>query len=333
MISPLSVSTTLSSIPTPARAIAYMAIAAVLFVSMHTIVRGMSGELHPFEIAFFRAFLGIFVLAPLVLRDRGASFRTKNIKLHALRGVLNAGAMLSFFYGLSITPLAQVTALGFSAPLFATVLAVFVLGEVVRARRWTAIAIGFIGTLIILRPGVIEVGIGPILIVASAAIWSVALMVIKVMTRTDSSVTISLYASIFLSPIVLSAALPFWDWPSGEQLARMFVLATFGTVAQTLMNQSLKLADTSVVLPVDFTKLIWAALLGFLVFGEVPDIYTWTGGLLIFASTTYIAIRESRLKRERKPAPGLEPEGKPDPLVDDGLAVDDSPAAGDKPRP
>jgi drug/metabolite transporter (DMT)-like permease len=208
-----------------------------------------------------------------------------------------------------------------------------VLGEVVRARRWTAIAIGFIGTLIILRPGVIEIGIGPILIVVSAAIWSVALMVIKVMTRTDSSVTISLYASIFLSPIVLLAALPFWDWPSGEQLARMFVLATFGTVAQTLMNQSLKLADTSVVLPVDFTKLIWAALLGFLVFGEVPDIYTWTGGLLIFASTTYIAIRESRLKREREPAPGLKSEGKPEALIDDGLAVDDSPAAGDKPRP
>jgi drug/metabolite transporter (DMT)-like permease len=278
-----------------------MAIAAVLFVAMHTIVRGMSGELHPFEIAFFRAFLGVFVLAPVVIRDRGASLRTTNLKLHLLRGVLNAGAMLSFFYGLSITPLAQVTALGFSAPLFATVLAVIFLGEVVRIRRWTAIVIGFVGTLIILRPGVIEVGIGPILIILSSAIWSVALMVIKVMTRTDSSVTISLYASLFLSPIVLAAAFPFWEWPSLEQFARMFVLATFGTIAQTLMNQSLKLADISVILPVDFTKLIWAAILGFLVFGEIPDIYTWVGGFLIFASTTYIAIRESRLKKTRRP--------------------------------
>jgi drug/metabolite transporter (DMT)-like permease len=277
-----------------------MAIAAVLFVLMHTIVRGMAGELHPFEIAFFRAFLGIFVLAPVVIQDRGASLRTGKLKLHALRGVLNAGAMLCFFYGLSITPLAQVTALGFSAPLFATVLAVFILGEVVRVRRWTAIVIGFIGTLIILRPGVIDVGIGPVLIVLSSAIWSVALMVIKVMTRTESSVTISLYASIFLSPIILAAAFPFWEWPSLEQFARMFVLATFGTIAQTLMNQSLKLADTSVVLPVDFTKLIWASILGFLVFGEIPDVYTWIGGLLIFASTTYIAIRESRLKGTRK---------------------------------
>ena len=275
-----------------------MAIAAVLFVSMHTIVRGMSGELHPFEIAFFRAFLGLFVLAPLVVRDRGLSLRTQNLKLHLLRGLLNAGAMLSFFYGLSITPLALATALGFSVPLFATVLAVFFLGEVVRVRRWTAIVIGFVGTLVILRPGMIEVGIGPLLIITSSAIWSFALMVIKVMTRTDTSVTISLYASIFLSPIVFAAALPFWEMPTIEQFVRMFVLAAFGTLGQTLMNQSLKLADTSVVLPVDFTKLIWAALLGYLFFEEIPDIFTWIGGAMIFASTTYIAAREARLRRE-----------------------------------
>ena len=307
----------LDRISTPARAIAYMAIAAALFVAMHTIVRGMAGELHPFEIAFFRAFLGLFVLLPIVMRDRFASLRTTKIKLHAWRGVLNAGAMLSFFYGLSITPLAQVTALGFSAPLFATVLAVIFLGEVVRVRRWAAIAIGFVGTLVILRPGVIEIGIGPILIVGSAAIWSVALMVIKVMTRTDSSITISLYASLFLSPIVFAAAIPFWEMPSWEQLARMFVLAAFGTAAQTLMNQSLKLADASVVLPVDFTKLIWAAMLGFLFFGEVPDVYTYIGGAMIFASTTYIAIREARLKRAATAARAA--------AVDDGRAPSDKP--------
>ena len=193
--------------------------------------------------------------------------------------------------------MAQVTALGFSAPLFATVLAVIFLGEVVRVRRWTAIIIGFLGTMIILRPGMVDLGIGPLLIVISAAIWSVALMVIKVMTRTDSSVTISFYASIFLSPLVFFAAFPFWELPSWEQLGWMFLLAALGTFAQTLMNQSLKLADTSVVMPVDFSKMIWATLLGFVFFDEVPDFYTWVGAILIFGSTTYIAIRESRLKQ------------------------------------
>ena len=287
----------LRELPPPLMAISLMAVAAILFVAMHTVVRSMSGQLHPFEIAFFRAFLGLFVLLPFVFKDNFSILKTKNIKLHSLRGILNAGAMLCFFYGLSITPLAQVTALGFSAPLFATVLAVIFLGEVVRVRRWTAIIIGFLGTMIILRPGMVDLGIGPLLIVISAAIWSVALMVIKVMTRTDSSVTISFYASIFLSPLVFFAAFPFWELPSWEQLGWMFLLAALGTFAQTLMNQSLKLADTSVVMPVDFSKMIWATLLGFVFFDEVPDFYTWVGAILIFGSTTYIAIRESRLKK------------------------------------
>ena len=295
-----SLAATFARIPTTVRAAFHMAAAAVMFVLMHTLIKSMSGELHPFEIAFFRVFLGLFVLAPILFRDRFASLRTSNIKLHALRGVLNVAAMLSFFYGLSITPLAQVTALGFSAPLFASVLAVLFLGEVIRIRRWTAIILGFVGTLVILRPGVIDVGLGPILIVVSSAIWAVALMVIKVLTRTDSSVTITLYASIFLSPLVLVAAFPFWQMPTWEQLMVLFVLAAFGTAAQTLMNQSLKLADTSVVMPMDFTRLVWAAMLGFFIFGEVPDIFTWIGGVMIFASTTYIALREAKLKREAK---------------------------------
>ena len=297
MFQPSKLSNILRGLPPPLMAIALMAVAAILFVAMHTVVRSMSGQLHPFEIAFFRAFLGLFVLLPFVFKDNFSVLKTKNIKLHSLRGILNAGAMLCFFYGLSITPLAQVTALGFSAPLFATVLAVIFLGEVVRVRRWTAIIIGFLGTLIILRPGMVDLGIGPLLIVISAAIWSVALMVIKVMTRSDSSVTISFYASIFLSPLVFIAAFPFWKLPSWEQFGWMFLLAALGTFAQTLMNQSLKLADTSVVMPVDFSKMIWATLLGFVFFDEVPDFYTWVGAILIFGSTTYIAIRESRLKQ------------------------------------
>ena len=297
MFLPSKLSNILRELPPPLMAISLMAVAAILFVAMHTVVRSMSGQLHPFEIAFFRAFLGLFVLLPFVFKDNFSILKTKNIKLHSLRGILNAGAMLCFFYGLSITPLAQVTALGFSAPLFATVLAVIFLGEVVRVRRWTAIIIGFLGTMIILRPGMVDLGIGPLLIVISAAIWSVALMVIKVMTRTDSSVTISFYASIFLSPLVFFAAFPFWELPSWEQLGWMFLLAALGTFAQTLMNQSLKLADTSVVMPVDFSKMIWATLLGFVFFDEVPDFYTWVGAILIFGSTTYIAIRESRLKK------------------------------------
>ena len=284
----------------PLAGILMMAVAAASFSVMHAAIRHVSVELHPFEIAFFRVFFGFFALAPVFMRQGWAPLRTTKLKLFGIRGILNAAAMLMFFYGLSITPLATVAALGFTAPLFATVLAMLVLGEVVRLRRWTAIIIGFAGAMVILRPGVIEVGLGPMLILGSSVVWSVALMVIKVLTRTESSVAITAYASIFLSPVCLVVALPFWAWPSLEALAWLVAIGFVGTLAQTAMNQSLKIADASAVLPVDFSKLLWAAAIGYVIFGELPDVWTWIGGAMIFSSATYIGIRESRLKKEGK---------------------------------
>lgn len=277
-----------------------MAIAAAMFVCMHAIIRdlGKNEGLHAFEIAFFRSFLGLFVLAPLLIRQRFRPLHTTNMKLLFLRGAVNSAAMLMFFYGLTITPLAQATALGFTAPLFASLLAMLFLGEVVRMRRWIAILIGFAGTLVIIRPGVADVGLGPILILSATVVWSFALIIIKFLTRTESSVTITVYASIFLSPFTLAAAAFFWRWPTPEEALWLCLIALLGTVAQTAMNQSLKLADASVVLPVDFSKLIWAAFIGFVLFEELPDLYTWIGGAMIFVSTTYIAVRESRLKKQ-----------------------------------
>ena len=292
--------TRFGKLPLSSRAVIFMALASVLFVAMHALVRDLSRDLHPFQIAFFRASLGLIVLSPIIFKNRFAILRTSKIKLHALRGLLNAGAMLCFFYGLSITPLAQVTALSFAVPLFATLFAVLLLGEIIKIRRITALLIGFFGTLVISRPGLIEFGLGPILILSQAIIWSLALMVIKVLTRTDSSLTIAIYASIFLSPMVLIAAIPVWQSPTIYQLILMLIIATFGTIAQTLMNESLKLGETSVVMPVEFTRMIWAALFGYCFFSEVPDIFTWFGSVLIFGSTAYIAVRESKLNKEKE---------------------------------
>lgn len=275
-----------------------MAIAALAFSVMHTAIKHVGSDMHAFEIAFFRVFFGFVALAPIFMRQGIAPLRTGKVKLFAWRGVFNGAAMLMFFYGLTITPLATVAALGFTAPIFATLLAMAVLGEVVRLRRLTAIAFGFMGALVILRPGVIDVGLGPMLVLGSSIVWACALMMIKVLTRTESSVTITAYASIFLAPICLVAAIPFWTWPSWEQLGWLFAIGIVGTIAQTAMNQALKLGDASVVLPVDFTKLIWASMLGFMIFAEVPDLWTWVGGLMIFGSATYIGVRESRLKKQ-----------------------------------
>jgi drug/metabolite transporter (DMT)-like permease len=207
--------------------------------------------------------------------------------------------MLSFFYALAITPLAEVTALGFTAPIFATLLAALVLGEVVQIRRWAAVVIGFLGTLLILRPGFAEVGFGPLLVLFSSLAWACALMVIKSLSRTESSITIITYMALLLAPASLVPALFVWVWPSPEQLAWLALIGLIGGGAQYLMTESLAGADASVVMPVDFTKLIWVASIAYLVFGEVPDLFTWLGGAMIFASTVYIAYREQHTSEPR----------------------------------
>ncbi len=279
------------------RGILFMSAATVGFAIMHAAIRHMSSAMHPFEIAFFRNFFGLIVIAPWYVRYGLAPLRTKKFPLHALRAGFNVVAMLTFFYALSITPLAKVTALGFTAPIFATILAIFILGEVVRLRRLSAIAIGFIGTLIIVRPGIEAIGLGSVLMLISTAIWACALIVIKILARTESSVTIASYMLLMMIPLSLVPAVFVWRWPTPIEFGWLVAIGIIGTMAQLSMTQALKEADTTVVLPFDFLKLIWASILGFLAFGETPSVYTWIGGAVIFASTTYISYREAVIAR------------------------------------
>lgn len=290
------------------RGMLLMAISSLAFVSMHALVKQLSGNLPAYEIAFFRSFLGFLLLAPTFLSHDTFPMRTTRFGLHAIRGLINGVSMLAFFTGVTLTPLAELTALSFTAPIFATILAIFFLGEKVGIRRWSAILIGFLGTLIILRPGFSNIGLGPMLILFAAMFWAIAMMFIKILTRTDSSLTITLYASCWLSLITAIPAYLYWVTPSWYEMLFLIAIAALGTIGQTAMNQSFHEADTSVVLPVDFSKLIWASLLGFILFAEIPDIYTIAGAMLIFGSTTYIGIRESYLrKRQLSTTPNVTP--------------------------
>ena len=262
---------------------------------------------HPFEIAFFRNFLGLIALAPWFLRYGVAPLRTKRLPLHGLRASINIVAMLSYFTALSIAPLAQVTSLGFTAPLFAALLAMVLLGEVVRLRRWLAILCGFAGTFVILRPGFAEVDPGSLLVLVSAVAWASALIVIKVLSRTESSLTITCYMVVLMAPLSLVPAVFVWQWPSGEQLLWLTATAIFGTLSQLIMTEALKIADTSVVMPFDFFRMIWATLLGMAFFAEVPSVAVWAGAAIIFASTSYIAYRE-RTVSPAAPSVGRPPE-------------------------
>lgn len=279
-----------------------MVASTACMATMYVAVREVPGGMHPFEIAFFRNVAGLLVLLAWHRGGIVACYRTQHVRLHLLRGALNVVAMLMFFYAVLITPLADVAALGFTAPLFASVLAIFVLRERLRWHRIAVIAFGFLGALTILRPGLVAIQIGPMLLLGSAAIWAVTMMVIKVLARTDSSVTITVYMGSVMAPLALVAAAFHWQWPSAEQLAWLLLIGVLGTVGQISLAQSFRLAEVSAVLPLDFLKLVWSSLLGFVIFAESPDLFTWLGGTMIFSSTTYLALREAR-----SPAPRAAP--------------------------
>ena len=282
-----------STIEGNSRAVLLMVVGTVFFSSMHALIRFMSADLHAFELAFFRNLFGVLVVLPWMLRSGLAPLKTKRLGLHSVRGLLNGIGMLMFFYAVSITPLADVIALSFTAPIFATILAIVFLGEVVGSRRWAAIFVAFLGTMVILRPGLMEITQGQFLVMASAALWACSLIMIKVLSRTETSITIIAYMIIFQVPVSGLAAATVWITPSLEQVCVMAIMGMLGTVGQWLLIEALKEGDTNVVMPFDFLKMIWAVLLGFLFFNELPDIFTWIGSSIIFLSTIYIAWRES----------------------------------------
>ena len=281
------------------RGIVLMCLSTIAFSIMHGLVRFVSEVLPPLQIAFFRNIFGLAFLLPLLMRSRFAILRTKQIGLHALRGVINMAAMLMFFTALAISPIAKVTALGFTAPIFMAILAVLVLGERFRIYRWSAIFLGFVGMLIILRPGLVAIDTGALLVIGSAALWAVAMIIIKIQSRTESSLTIVAYMGIFLG--VFSIAPAVWVWqPFGLQtLGFMVLIGLFGSIAQMAISESLKETDSTALMPFDFLKLIWTAMIGLWFFSEIPDIYTWIGATVIFLSGLFIAIRERSKQRQR----------------------------------
>jgi drug/metabolite transporter (DMT)-like permease len=273
--------------------------AALAATCMQALIRGLSKQIHPFEIAFFRSFFAFLSFTPLFLRYGIQPLRTKRPGMHFLRGVLQGCAILMTYLALKLTPLAKVASLKFTQPLFVTALAALFLGEILRVRRVTALIVGLIGAFIILRPGIAEVDTGALLVLVSALFMSVTHIIIKNLTKTESSVTLTIYMTVFITPLTLIAALPFWQTPTLEQLLLMFAIGIFGNISQLSRAHSYRFADLSALMPLEFVRLLWMAGFGFVFFGEVPDIWTWVGGIVIFSSSTYIALREKQQRKNK----------------------------------
>ena len=271
--------------------IIYMIISGFSFVVMHSAAKYLSEQIHIFEITFLRCALVIVVLTPIIFKEGKSIFISKQPKFQIYRIITNSIAMLCFFYGLTLTTLSQVTALNLTVPIFATLLAFLFLKEKLRKHRLFALFVGFLGTIIVLRPD-ISINIGGILILISALIWSVSLIFIKRLTETDSSVTISLYAGVGMIPATFVAAYPYLIMPNLYQFSIIFFIAVTGTIAQTLLNSAFKRGELAFLLPLDYLKLIWSVLIGYTIFVESTPYTLWIGGFLIVGASSYIAWKE-----------------------------------------
>ena len=281
----------------PVLAVFFMIFSGFFATTMHCLIRFATEDHHPFEVAFFRTIFVLIIFLPLVARNGISSLKSNNIKLQTFRAIVGSVAMLCMFYGLSITELAKATALMFTVPIFATILAILFLKEIVGIRRWLAMIVGFTGAVIVLRPDV-ELGFGPLLILCASLMWSSSMLMAKTLTKTDSISSITFWQAAGLIPATFILAIPVWQWPNLNQLFMFLMIAIAGTLVHWFLNEALKRAEISALLPLDYLRLIWSVSMGFIFFNELPHAGLWFGAALILGASTYIGIRQAQKKKE-----------------------------------
>ena len=270
-----------------------MILSGVCFVAMHSAAKYLADEVHIFEIVFLRCALVVVILSPFLFKEGKKSLFTKQPKNQIYRIVTNSIAILLFFYGLSISPLSLATVLNFTAPIFTVIFAVIFLKEKLTTHRLISLLLGFIGVMCVLRPD-LSLNLGGLLVLLSSLVWASSLIFIKKLTKTDSAVTISLYAGVGMMPATFVAAYPYLEEINFVQFLFILFIAVSGTTAQTLLNSALKRGDLSFLLPLDFLRLIWSVLLGIALFGESTSVFLWLGGLFILGATTLIVTSERK---------------------------------------
>ena len=283
--------------------VALLAIGATFFGSfMGACVKLLSDDLHPVIICFYRCLMGLIIITPFVAKNNFKALQTDNMRLQILRALINIISMICWFTAIGMMHLEKATALGFTTPLFTTVLAVIVLGEVIRFHRTAALLLGFIGILIIIRPGYVPFEFGTVLMLIASFSFSFVLIFVKKLSATDSSLTIIFYHLLYMTPAFFILSLFYWQSINYNQLVIFSLMGASGLLSHWCLAQAFKMSDTTFVMPLQFTKLIWASLIGLFIFAEQPDIWTWVGGIIIFISVVYITYREAfRKKGTSKP--------------------------------
>ncbi len=292
------------------RAALYMLLSTIAFGLMAVTIRLASRSESTLEIAFFRNFFGLLALLPMLLAPAlrtprplesfRAGIRTTRLSRYGVRAFIGMIGMVLGFWSIANLPLSQAIALAYSSPIFVTIAAVLMLGEVVRVRRWLAVIIGFIGMLVIVRPFSHTFSLGSLVAVAAAITSAIVAIQIKELATTDSPDTIVFWTYALWVPMSLVGALFQWHWPSGVTWAWLALTGLLGTVGQVMWTRALKLGEVSALTPISFVQLVVVTIAGWLMFGEEVDRWTVLGAAIIFASTVYISHREAVLARQNR---------------------------------
>ena len=272
-----------------------MALAGVCFVAMTGVIRGLLSEVNPFQAAFVRYVFGLILVIPIFIKIGVDGIRSRPIAFLAGRGAAHGIAVMLWFFAMTRIPVAEVSALGFTSTIFTIIGALLFLKESLYRHRVIAVFAGLFGTLVILRPGFQIIDVGAIALLASAVLFSCSLLMAKHLTKTESNTTIIAFLSLFAALALLPFALSVWRTPSALELFWLLITAILATSAHYAMNKAFTHADITALQPVMFLQLVWATLLGLIIFDEHPDLWVWIGGGIIIITATITASREARL--------------------------------------
>ena len=277
----------------------FLIIISIIFGTlMGTFIKLAQEELNVFTTGFLRFFFGFLIITPYILKTKFEVFTTKNLKIHILRSALNLPAMLLGFAALAMLPLEKMTAIHFIVPIIVTILAVIFLKEKIYLYRSIALVMGFLGMLIILRPGIIDISIGIYMALISSLIWSVVIILTKKVSKDDSAITILSHQYVYMVLFSFPLVIFFWDQPSLKTIIFILCAAISGTILHIALNHAYKLVDVTMTQPYSFLGLVVSSIIGYFVFSDKPDFYTWLGASVIFCGVLLISYRELQLNKE-----------------------------------
>lgn len=285
-------------LPPVVRGAVWMVVSCALFSAMGAILREVSQELPSSQVVFIRNLFCLALMMSFLLRDGRAILRPKRPWLLLCRSAVMTVSMLAWAAAVARIPLADATALGFTAPLFATAGAAVALGERVGPRRWAAVGIGFLGMLVIVRPDVVGLTAGAWFAILCAVSTALGTLLVKMLMRTEKPETVVFNLYAVSLPLAGIPAYFVWQTPDVGQILWIAAMGALVTAGHLCNVRAFAATDASAVLPFDFSKLVFAAMIGLAAFGEFPDIWVWIGATVIFASTTYTARREAVLARQ-----------------------------------